>query len=132
MPPVSRTTSRSRFALARSASELRARRRARTSFQETLFRLEEPLPVDELAAGEPREGTAFEDLKMHGRRIVLRMIFAVLGDPGADRLVGAHARNALAVEEDGVTHQPPAVAYATTPLAPSAAWAAASRATGTR
>jgi hypothetical protein len=41
-------------------------------------------------------------------------------------------RNALAVEEDGVAHQPPAAAYATTPLAASAAWAAASRATGTR
>jgi hypothetical protein len=30
------------------------------------LQLEEPLPVDELAAREPRERAAFEDLEMHG------------------------------------------------------------------
>ena len=96
------------------------------------LQLEKPLSVDELAAAEPGERAALDDLEMDCRRVVLRVIFAVLRDPGSDGFVGAQARDSLAVEEDRVGHQPPAAAYAATPLEASAACAAASRASGTR
>ncbi len=96
------------------------------------LQLEEPLSVDELAPAEPGERAALDDLEMDSRRVVLRVIVAVLRDPGADGFVGAQARDSLAVEEDRVGHQPPAAAYAATPLEASAACAAASRASGTR
>jgi len=92
----------------------------------------EPFAVDELAADEPGERAALEDLDVRGRRIVLGMVFAVLLDPGTHGVIRAQAGDAFAVEEDGLVHQPPAAAYATAPLAASAACAAARRASGTR
>src|SRR6187549_370261 len=96
-------------------------------------RLEEPLAIDELAAGEPGQCAALENLDVCGRGIVVCMVLAVLREPGSDRGVRVDARHTLSVEQDRVVrHQPPAAAYATAPLAASAACAAARRASGTR
>jgi hypothetical protein len=47
--------------------ERAARKAPRTNFVPgNALQLDEPLPVDKLAAREPRERATFEDLEMHG------------------------------------------------------------------
>jgi hypothetical protein len=51
--------------------------------------LEESFAVHKLPARKPREGSALEDLKMHGSWIVFLMILPVFRDPGANVVLAA-------------------------------------------
>src|SRR5215212_1640496 len=94
---------------------------------------EKAFAIDQLAAGQPCEAAAVDDLHVRRRGVVLDMVVTVRRQPGTDVVFAVRVRDALAVHEQRVgRHQPPVVAYAVAPASASAACAAASRASGTR
>src|SRR5213592_4342823 len=131
MPAPARAPRRARARRPRAAPAVRVASAicARGAARGHRSRSDESLAVQELAAREPPEGAALDDLHVRGRGVVLGMLLAVRRQPGANVLLRAHARHTLTVDEEGVVgHQPPAVAYAGAPASASAACAAARRA----
>jgi hypothetical protein len=64
--------------------------------------LEKPLPLEELAAREPGEDAALEDLDVRSRGVVLGVLLAIGREPLADAVLRVDARTALAVDEEVV------------------------------
>src|SRR5262249_60654104 len=102
-PPVAR--------LGRATSNGPSARFARAGARAPASRSEKLQTVDELAARDPPEPAALDDLDVCRRRAVLDMLAAVLREPGAHVVLRVEARDAFSVDEESVLrHQPPAVA----------------------